>query len=321
MNLHLPICFLSCILCLSLLCGCIPKDPGPSSDSSQSTSAPIDSTLSYADLESRPPIVTLPEATCPEAPEIIQSPADAVNALFSVGNGYLSLVYGDKEYPAYDLNNLGYTYNSPAERFLSIISLYTWKASSDPEGLLSAPDPAVFILTSRDLTQYIKFCLQEDTGIIVYETTDEQFCWTADIISYKGDPARTITSLVRRDYDNMEFDFSRIRFECAGDAAAVTEYFLKTVLPEFLDSLEPESLFRIKNYSPYGYNLSEVSSEGDTIRGMARFYVIPQDPENTGWYGLNTIEGMGQHESWLMMELPFKLILQEDGYWQFIQEP
>ncbi len=308
---YLPYVFFAALTVF--LCACIQPDDGTAAQTTVSSSA---DTSSLPGSETIPPSVTGPEQTPPSAETgIVASPEDAIRAVFSAGNVSFSLSYDGTPYPSYVLND-----SNHRDRFLFIPTLYKWEKASDDAGLPLPSAPTVFLLTSEDVSRTVRIYAHESVNILTYEGPGEKTFWTADIGTYPGNPARMMIEIIRRDYDNFESDYSRIRFKCDGDADELMTVFLTEALPGFLNGLEPESLFGIADYAAYGYNLQGASSDGTSVAASVRYYVIPSDPENTGWYGMNGIPGTGKYEGWLMVEQLLSLKKQEDGMWQYQSE-
>lgn len=234
------------------------------------------------------------------------TPANNIDSLFASGDVLLTLELADggeyKTYPA------GEWY---ADRLENLMKNYIWTELDVP-----SEESGEFHLTavSQDGTKSMTFLDDEGAGIVQYSDGDITTCYLAST-EYDG---KSIAWDVRRDYDNLDVDCSRIVFSLDGSAEEAADYFVHSAYGSHMMSLAPENQFGISDYEVVEWEVLDVSEAGDAVLGSFEYAFIPWDYNSAGIWAGNTSEGTGEYEGKLTKYHEFVLQHKEDGYWHCI---
>ncbi len=274
-------------------------------------------TACAADLESKEsaddakesPLVSIGVDSAGEVSDEIQySTAAAVgDAMYSLFDSGVSMDVGlwisrDGDYNTYMTDSRWY-----AERFVVLISDYTWSETNMPG---TTPSDFRITVSSADGSAAFTFWQGGDAETVQYTSDGETQYW---LVTPAG-----LAEAIRNEYDNLDIDSSRIAFEETGTAEDVAEVFVKDIYADLRLGLAPGGMYSITDYKVVNWGVGEVNDDQTAILGWFDYAVIPEDYNSIGIWAGNTVEGTGDYEGWLVMSREFVLQKQSDGHWHCI---
>lgn len=151
--------------------------------------------------------------------------------------------------------------------------------------------------------------------MVQYSDGDAASFWRA---SPKYDHSGSIAEDIRREYDNLDVDASRISFCVEGGAQEAAEYFVRSAYGDHMTSLAPGSIYGMSDYQVVQWEVREISEAGDAVVGSFQYAFSPWNLNSPGIWAGNTAEGSGDYEGKLTCYREFVLQRQEDGSWHCI---
>ena len=232
-------------------------------------------------------------------------PAAAIYELFdAAGNMTVTLhLANEGACNAYTVTSRWY-----AERFEVLISDYTWTQIEMPKTV-----PSEYWLTAESSDGIHKMTFWSgDTGMIQYDNGSTSTYWLAAPL-HEG--MGSIAYSIRREYDNLDANYSRIGFYLNGTAEEAADAFVHTAFGSHRMSLMPGSMYRITAYEVVDWEIREVSTDGNAVVGWFQYAFLPEDPQSSGIWAGNTTHGTGEYAGMLTAFREFVLQKQDDGYW------
>jgi len=240
-----------------------------------------------------------------QANQMQTAPAEALFELFDAADAMMVTLYLANEGAcrAYTVSSRWY-----AERFGALIDCYRWKELEMPG---TAPSEYWLTVESPDGTHKMTFW-SGGAGMIQYKDGDRTRFWNAEPL-YEGQSSIALD--IRREYDNLDVDFSRIMFYTEGDAEAAARVFVHSAYGSHMMSLTPGNWHGITEYEVIDWSVREISGDGTTLVGEFRYAFVPEDPDSPAIWAGNTENGTGEYEGMLTAGREFILQRQDDGYW------
>lgn len=200
------------------------------------------------------------------------------------------------------------------ERIRVLTSGYTWSQLDAPS---TQPDEYWLTLESADGTRKMTFHANGGAGTVEYESGGETVYWAAEPTE---DGAVSIADDVRRLYDNLEADASRIRFSVDGGAQAAAEYFVQNAFGAHRMSLSPGNWYRYTDYALIDWGIDASGVDDAAVAGWLQYAFVPEIPDTpVVWAGSGAEYGTGEYEGMLRNYFEFLLQKQEDGSWRCIE--
>ena len=198
-----------------------------------------------------------------------------------------------------------------AERFEVLMMSYEWTEMEMP-GMM----PSEYWLTAESSNGINKMTFWSgDAGMIQYDNGSTITYWLATPLYESSD---SIAYSIRREYDNLDVDYSRIKFYLSGNAEKAASSFVHTAFGSHLLSLMPGNWYSITEYEVVDWDIREISEDGTAVVGWFEYAFIPEDLQSPGIWAGNTGNGTGEHEGMLTAYREFVLQKQDDGYWHCI---
>jgi len=198
-----------------------------------------------------------------------------------------------------------------AERFEVLMMSYEWTEIEMPGTV-----PSEYWLTAESSNGLNKMTFWSgDAGMIQYDNGSTTTYWLATPLYESSD---SIAYSIRRDYDNLDVDHSRIKFYLSGNAEKAASSFVHTAFGSHLLSLMPGNWYSITEYEVVDWDVREISEDGTAVVGWFEYAFIPEDMQSPGIWAGNTDNGTGEYEGMLTAYREFVLQKQDDGYWHCI---
>ena len=159
------------------------------------------------------------------------------------------------------------------------------------------------------------FWSYDDLEIVTFWDRKADACWKATPKDKSQEP---LARSIRYDYDNLEFDSSRISFEYDGEARDAAEKFVNEAYPEHWLSLASGSAYEIKDYDVDEWKVIKVGKKGDAVLGWFKPIFTPADIKKTHLWAGNAGMATGKHEGKMTCYWEFVLQKQKDGLWHCI---
>lgn len=234
-------------------------------------------------------------------------PGEAVEDLFASGDVTLTLDLADGgEAGSYSVGK------GLAARFEVLLCSYEWTAL---EKLPEQPGSFQITALSADGTKSITVWEDGGAGVMRYTDGDTQTLWTASPLQEQGG---SIAWDIRREYDNLDVDCTRIAFDVEGGAQQAAETFVYSAYGEHMTTLTPGNMYGMDDYEVIRWEVREVSAQGDAVVGSFECAFTPWDADSPGIWAGNTGEGTGDYEGKLTYQREFVLQKQEDGLWHCV---
>ena len=195
-----------------------------------------------------------------------------------------------------------------AERFAVLTKDYTWTRIEMPQ---TAPSEYWITAESSDGIHKMTFW-SGDAGMIQYDNGSTGTYWLATPL-HEG--LGSIAYGIRREYDNLDADHSRIRFYLSGSAEEAASAFVHTAFGSHLMSLMPGNMYSITDYEVVDWEIRDIRADDTAVVGWFQYAFIPEDPQSSGIWAGNTTHGTGEYAGMLTAYREFVLQKQDDGYW------
>lgn len=237
--------------------------------------------------------------------EARSAPGTAIYELFdAAGNMTITLYLANEgACNAYAVTERWY-----AERFDVLMMGYEWMEIEMPNTA-----PSEYWLTAESSNGKKKMTFWSgDAGMIQYDDGSTTTYWVATPL-YES--SASIAYDIRREYDNLDVDFSRIAFYQSGSAEDAANKFVHSVYGSHKMNLAPGNWYGISEYAVINWDVREVSEDGTAVVGWFEYAFVPWDMESSGIWAGNTSLGTGKYEGMLTAYLEFVLEEQKDGYW------
>lgn len=199
------------------------------------------------------------------------------------------------------------------ERIRVLICGYTWTQLDAPP---TQPDEYWLTLVSTDGARKMTFRANGGAGVVEYESGGETVYWAAEPAE---DGFASIADDVRRCYDNLEADESRICFSVDGGSQAAAEYFMQTAFAAHRMSLSPGNWYRYTDYALLDWGLDAYGGDDMEVTGWFQYAFVPEVPDTPAVWAGSVDYGTGEYEGMLLNYFQFLLQKQEDGSWRCME--